>query len=100
MDVFGNIATVSAVGGFGAYQHWWLTDKLRSNLSYGHVYQNNPSVAATTTTETIQSVHVNLIWSPTPKYNFGLEYSAFMAEQEGGNDGTISRVQVGLQYLF
>jgi len=83
-----------AFGGHGSYQHWW-TDNLRSTVDYSIVHtdvsstltgaQRVPGTAAgapasfvtgqnNASNKEIQSVHVNLIWSPVAFVDMGVEY--------------------------
>jgi hypothetical protein len=50
--------------------------------------------------ETAQSGHVNAIWSPAPKTNFGLEYLYGRRSTHDGANGRRNRVQLGAQYFF
>jgi hypothetical protein len=60
------------------YQHWWLPN-LRSNVNYGFAYYDvstnlvGPS-ASMTVNKQLQTVHVNLIWSPVAFVDTGVEY--------------------------
>lgn len=90
------IRKVASAGGFIAYQHWW-TDKLRTNAVYGGTFQ---STTLDEGLKNLQSGHLNLIWSPVATANIGLEYSIFDADYEDDTGGRISRIQLGVQYLF
>lgn len=88
------------------YQHWW-TNTLRSNLIYGHSENDNhyPAVPRSTF-KTLDSVHVNLLWSPLPKSTVGVEY-IYGALKNGNiptatlsNEGSASRIQFSAQYGF
>jgi len=101
MDVEQNeIDAVNQWGGFLAYRHYWI-DTLRSNLvySYGEA-DNDTDVVGESINKQFQSVHANLIWSPIPAVNLGLEYLWGQRELENGEDGDLNRVQFGAQYLF
>ena len=47
-----------------------------------------------------QSVHANLIWSPVPAVNIGIEYIFSHAGLYGRADATYHAVQVSFQYKF
>ncbi len=96
--------TQVAWGGFAGYQHFWR-DNVRSTLVYGHTEIDNeaslftPAVFAGLT-QRLESLHVNLIWSPVPKVDLGIEYIYGEREVEGGAKGDISRIQFGAKYRF
>lgn len=97
----GAFEPVDAFGGTLAYQHWW-TENIRSNLVGGWVHNDIPrkfsvscnpnnfisaAIAATCLPVDAMSAHVNLIWSPVPAANFGLEYEfAYQDWSSGGFD--------------
>ena len=88
----GGAATKAAAAGIRAqtipeygleisYQHWW-TPTLRSTIDFGVVHQDVPlgligrlaSGGPTGVNKELVNVHVNLIWSPVPFINTGIEY--------------------------
>jgi hypothetical protein len=95
-----DLSAVDQWGGFLAYRHYWL-DALRSSLvySYGEA-DNDADVVGESVNKRFQSVHANLIWSPIPAVNLGLEYLWGQRELENDEDGDLNRVQFGAQYLF
>ena len=44
--------------------------------------------------------HVNLIWSPVPQTDFGVEYVYWNREVQSGAKGTDQRVDVQLKFYF
>ena len=96
----GDIEAIDQWGGYLSYHHYWL-DNLRSTLvySYGEA-DNDTDVVGEAVNKRFQSVHANLIWSPVPAVNLGLEYLWGQRELESGEDGDLNRVQFGAQYLF
>ena len=46
------------------------------------------------------SIHVNLIWSPVPKMDFGIEYMHANREVESGADGDLDRIQFSAKYAY
>jgi hypothetical protein len=101
-------------GGFAWVQHHW-TDTLRTNAVFGIQHQDWKSnvpqddVAIGTQYEQVESVHVNLIWSPVKSVNLGLEYMwgynqgrnlASGAGVVGGSKGTANQLQFSAQYVF
>ena len=71
--------TITSWGGQVNYQHWW-TPTLRSTLSGGVLHEDIPTnligLSASTFNFNKEGVtaHANLIWSPVPFINTGIEY--------------------------
>ncbi len=98
-----------AWGFWATYSRRW-TDTLSSNLTYGHQkneYNVNQlgAVVVAGTTNSADTLHANLIWSPISSVNFGLEFmhgwrdtTSNVAGAEGS--GTAARFQLGMQYIF
>jgi hypothetical protein len=102
----GLIEAQTVYGGYVYYQHWW-NSTLRSNVGIGGVRALNdaniigPIVAGgQNPTRSTYGSHANLIWSPLPNTNFGIEYSYGQRREENGATGTIKRLQFSAQYLF
>lgn len=74
----GSLKVIPAFGGWAAYQHWWMKS-LRSTAAFGFVRLDNdfnlwPQTAGTGTYEETQYASLNLVWSPWPPLDAGLEY--------------------------
>jgi len=82
-----------------AYRHLWTAD-LRSTLALSTLRSNNPVGTAGSVNRGAESAHLNLIWSPTPKTNLGLEFIHATREIQDGQSGRLNRVQAAAQYLF
>ncbi|MCR6632411.1 MAG: DcaP family trimeric outer membrane transporter [Magnetospirillum sp.] len=106
----GTLHAITQYGGSVAYRHFW-TDTLRSTVAVGAVHHENPmSYVPVNTLENEYSFHANLIWSPIPRADVGIEYIHGEAELSGqtaankalgyGNQGSMDRVQVGVLYRF
>jgi hypothetical protein len=94
------VETFDQWGGFLAYRHFWM-DNLRSSLVYSYgAADNDMSVVAYTVNKEFQSVHVNLIWSPVPQVDLGIEFLHSYREIESGADGDLNRIQFGATYNF
>ncbi len=87
------------IGGYIAYRHFW-TPRVRSTLSLSALRADFPSGSPGTLTREIQSVHLNLIWSPVRNVNVGVEYIYASREIENRQDGDLNRVQFSAQYSF
>ncbi|MBC8177581.1 MAG: hypothetical protein H8E19_09265 [Deltaproteobacteria bacterium] len=72
------LKAISAFGAWAAYQHWW-SKSLRSTATYGLVrldsdFDLQPQTADQGTYKQTQYASMNLIWSPWPPFDVGLEY--------------------------
>lgn len=83
LDATGQLDLPDQVGGFVAYRHFW-NDRLRSTIALGALKVDNPAFAAASTNKRCESAHLNLIYSPVPNTNFGVEYIYGRRETEGG----------------
>ncbi len=81
-------------GIYGAYQHFW-TDQLRSTVGIGYSHVNNSFAyqgafnAANVDNESHLSAVGNLIWSPVPKVDLGLEYIWYRVTYLANNAGVV-----------
>ena len=98
--VTGEIETNDQWGGLVSYQHFWA-DNLRSTVVYSYAERDNDSKYVSGSAEKLyQSVHANLMWSPIPRVDMGVEYIWGYREIENGEDGDMNRVQAGFQFNF
>jgi Porin subfamily len=72
------IKPIFSYGGTVGYQHFWLPN-LRSTAAYGIALYDIPSqligpLESTVANKELQTVHVNLIWSPVAFIDAGVEY--------------------------
>jgi len=51
-------------------------------------------------TKKASSVHVNLIYNPLPKLDFGIEFMMAERELENGDDGDLTRLQFSAKYAY
>jgi len=99
LDGDGHLALSRQWIALAALRHWW-TPTLRSTLALSGVGAHNPEGTAGTVNKAAQSAHANLIWSPVPQANLGLEYLSANREIENGQRGRLNRLQMSAQYLF
>ncbi len=68
-----------AYGAYLSYTHWW-TDELRSSLApgYSQTHLDSSIISSTTAQNVLDKRHMgltaNLIWSPIPQVDLGIEY--------------------------
>jgi hypothetical protein len=100
IDENGNLKSIEQIGVFGSYRHLW-NDKWRSNFTYGYLsIDNDTALTGTGATKDASSIHVNVIYSPQPKLDFGLEFLYADREIESGYDGSMSRFIFSAKYAF
>jgi hypothetical protein len=100
LDAAGNLHAIDSTGVFGSYRHLW-SDKLRSNFTAGYLaVDNDVSLTGYGVTKNATSYHVNLIYSPQPKLDFGAEFMYADRELEDGRDGDMKRFQFSAKYSF
>ena len=97
--------TVAQYGGQIWIQHRW-TDTLRSNLVYGRIRNDYVQQvtgglgSAGSNTQDYWTVHANLIWTPVPNVNIGVEYIYGFNGIVNSANGELHRIQVSFQYAF
>ena len=88
------------MAGFVDYRHWW-TDRLRSSANLSVYFaDNDEDLTGPDVNQAAQSISVNLLYSPRPPLTFGVEYMHAQRELEGGEDGTMDRLQFSARYAF
>jgi len=100
LDMDGNLHAIDSTGVFGSYRHLW-NDKWRSNLTLGYLsVDNDTDLTGMGVTKNASSMHVNLIYSPQPKLDFGIELLLANREIESGADGDMTRLQFSAKYAY
>jgi len=99
----GELRGVDTRGGFVAYRHRW-TPSLRSTLAYSRVSGDYPdglaAAAGSVLDKSFWTAHANLIWSPAPEVDLGIEYLRASRQVESGLSGTLSRLMMSAKYKF
>lgn len=100
LDANGDLEAIDSWGVFGSYRHLW-NSQWRSNLTLGYAsVDNDINLTGTGVTSDASSVHVNLIYSPQPKLDFGFEVMYANREIESGADGDLTRFQFSAKYAY
>jgi hypothetical protein len=100
IDENGNLKSIEQIGVFGSYRHLW-NDQWRSNFTVGYLnVDNDTSLTGTGATKNVTSYHANVIYSPQPKLDFGLEFLYAEREIESGLDGDMARFIFSAKYAF
>jgi len=87
------------------YVHFW-TDTLRTNIAGSYWRQNNgfatnsSNGSAGLLFKSAYNAFANLIWSPVPQTNFGIEFIRDWGKLQDGATGAVTRVQLSAQFKF
>lgn len=100
IDANGDLEAIDSTSGYIALRHFW-NDQWRSNLTLSAFSaDNDTSLTGTGVTKSAHSVHLNLLYSPTPKITVGAEYMFAQREIETGEDGDLDRLIFSMKYGF
>jgi hypothetical protein len=103
-----DLKPIGAISAMIQYQHWW-TDMLRSTVagSYAKQYVNSdifPTCAAGngcgSTFDHAWTIHVNLIWSPVPNVDTGIEWIRMQVRNNEGLNANTNRIQTAVKFYF
>jgi hypothetical protein len=98
-DTEGNIKTLPVLAGFAAYQHWW-TGSMRSTFLFSGVYVDNYSFQADDAYKKTERVSGNLIFSPVPRFDVGMEVIWGKRTNEDNQSGDAIQTQISTRYRF
>ncbi len=102
----GSLHALPVLGWYLGYQHMWRkweftrTMNLRSSLIASWVYVDNPSFQPTDAYKRTQRYAANLIFSPSPRIDVGLEYIWGSRTNLNGESGSSSQIQFVGYYRF
>jgi hypothetical protein len=97
--VTGELDMIDVLAGYVSAQHWW-GQTLRSNFTLGFVDVDYSGSNEPDDYKRTVRVSTNVFWSPTPRIDLGGELLWGKRENQDGNDGTASQVQVAAKYRF
>ena len=96
----GELDGTGVLAGFVSWRHVF-NPKLRGNLMFSRAQlDNDTDWTGFGVTESAQSVHANLIYSPFPKLDIGAELIWGNREVESGADGDLRRLHTTVKYSF
>lgn len=99
IDDQGSVHLFDVFAGFAAYQHWWNA-AWRSSIAYGYAAADYPSFAPGMINDSVQSAHINLLWSPFVQTTFGFEYMFATRKTQNGANGDLQRVMFSSKFNF
>jgi hypothetical protein len=99
--VNGNLQLFDVLAGYASWQHWWGGQQsFRSNFTFGFVDINNPGFIADDAYKRTYRFSTNLLWSPTKRIDVGAEYLWGRRENQDGEQGDATQLQLMSRYRF
>ncbi|HIG40874.1 MAG TPA: hypothetical protein EYQ14_10095 [Gammaproteobacteria bacterium] len=92
-DAEGKIRTLPVMAAYIAYQHWW-TDALRSSFLYSGVQIDNYSFQPDNSYYKTERVTGNIVYSPVPRFNVGVELLWGRRTNQDRQDGEAVQMQL------
>jgi len=100
IDLDGNLDPIATYSGFGAYRHVW-NPKARSTIAASYFKADNPvTLTGGGQTDEVWNALANIIYSPVPKLDIGVEYMYAKRTTEAGVSGNLQQVQLQAKYSF
>jgi hypothetical protein len=95
----GDLKLFDILAGYVSFQHWWA-GTIRSNFTLGFVEVDNPGfVSGDAYKQTIRASG-NLMWTPNPRIDLGVEFLWGERENEDGSNGDAKQIQAAARYRF
>jgi hypothetical protein len=94
-----SLETIGLFAVYGGLQHFW-SEHWRSNLAFGYVENDNPSIATDDTLKSTTYLAADIIWSPFATTRFGFEWLWGEREDENGESGTSNRFLLSSRFQF
>lgn len=79
-----------------AYRHFW-SQSLRSTVMYSKTEADDKDIVGLI--DDVDSTHINLMWSPSPKLRYGIEYATWNLSLDGV-ESDFDAVQISARYLY
>jgi hypothetical protein len=100
LDANGNLEALDGIAGFIGYRHAFNA-KTRFNIYYSASrYDNDVALTGTGVTESVDSLSVNMFYTPTPKLDLGAELRFATRKLESGAEGDLNRLHLVARYSF
>lgn len=94
------LETINSTAGFVSYRHFW-NEHWRSNFTVSAFSADQDNLpAGFSDTQSSQSLHVNLLYSPIASFTTGVELMTAKREMNTGAEGTLNRLQFSATYSF
>ncbi|NKF48983.1 porin [Shewanella sp. WXL01] len=100
LDATGQMETISSVGGYVSYRHWW-NDKWRSSITAsGFKADNDVMLTGDQVNEESYSGYINLLYSPIKPLTVGVEYMHAENTKVNDDKGKLDRVMFSVKYVL
>jgi DcaP outer membrane protein len=100
IDANGDLDPIFTYSGFGAFRHVW-NDSVRSTIGGSYFKADNPVLLTTDqVTDESWNAFANVIWTPVPPLDIGVELMYAERSLEDGRSGNLQRVQFSTKYNF
>lgn len=100
IDLSGDLDPIFTWSGFAAYRHFWA-EGLRTTVAGSYFRADNPVLlTGDQVTDESWNAFANLVWSPVPNLDVGVEFMHAQRQLEDGRSGTLEKVQVSTRYAF
>lgn len=100
LDATGELEALDGIAGFVGYRHAFNA-KTRFNIYYSASrYDNDVALTGTGVTESVDSLSVNMFYTPTPKLDLGAELRFATRKLESGAEGDLNRLHLVARYSF
>ena len=97
----GDLKLFDILAGYVSFQHWWPgRNNMRSNFTFGMVEVDSPDFVSGNAYKRTLRFSSNLMWTPTPRIDLGAEYLWGNRENEDGENGSATQIQVMGRYRF
>ena len=96
------LEALDSMGGFVGITHNW-SGSVSSGLYYGWVendFEDAAQAVYPALSQSLQTLHANVWWSPAPKTRIGAEIIQGWRETNDGEEGDATRLQLGFVYSF
>ncbi|MHC4942798.1 MAG: DcaP family trimeric outer membrane transporter [Planctomycetota bacterium] len=97
--VTNRMRTLAVFSIYAAYQHWW-TETTRSSLLYGFVFVDNVSNQPDDAYTRTNRIALNVVWSPIPRLDLGIEYLYGNRENKDDSSGHATQAQFAATFWF
>ena len=95
----GRLEPLGVFAGYLAYQHWWR-GSFRSTFVYSYVAVDNLEFQPDDAYRRTERATVNLLWSPIPNLDLGVELLWGARENKDGQRGTATQFQLATAFRF
>jgi uncharacterized small protein (DUF1192 family) len=100
LDANGDLEALDGLVGFVGFRHAF-SPKVRANIYYAtSSYDNEVALTGTGVTKSVDSLSLNMFYTPTPKLDLGAELRFANRELKSGAEGELKRLHLVARYSF